>query len=67
MRETWAIFNDDRTCRVGGYTSEKDAEEDMWCRPEGCFVDRVCDCVDALDQRPVGECFECPVEDDDDE
>jgi hypothetical protein len=63
MTGTWAIFNDDDTCRVGGYPDEKTADEDLWGRPDGCRVAPSCECTDRL--RPADECPVCRPYDED--
>lgn len=45
MSGTWAIFDEDGSVRIDGYRSEKDADEDLYGRPEGCFVARPCRCI----------------------
>jgi hypothetical protein len=55
----WAIFTEnDNEYRSGLYDTEKQAEEDLYGRPEGCHVALACQCVPGL-TRPAAECPVC--------
>jgi hypothetical protein len=55
----WAIFQEQGYCRVGGYLTEADADDDLWGRPDGCYVAAVCVCPDAVMTVPATDCPVC--------
>lgn len=65
-RTEWAIFDENGDHYAPGvYTSEADADNDMWGRPEGVHVAAACQCVGPV--REAVECSSCGFEDDGDE
>lgn len=63
----YAIFTEnDNEYWAGLYDTEHLAEQDLWGRPEGCYVAPACECVDGL-TRPADECIVCAPIDEEDE
>lgn len=58
--DIWAIFVDNGEYHDGVYTDETDADNDMYGRPEGAYVDKACQCVGSV--RPADECVTCGFE-----
>ncbi len=56
----WAIFSGNGEYHEGVYTDENDANDDLWGRPDGCYVGRACQCAGPV--RPADECIVCGFE-----
>lgn len=57
----YAIFQWSNEFYAGPFDVEKEAEEDLWGRPDSCYVGPACLCEP--DVRHASECPKCEDED----